>query len=62
MEAIDGPVVILDREQFVDQPRDYIRAKGQPSRSVMLLLPLEPSPLEKRLMTENVRRRPNLTE
>jgi hypothetical protein len=57
-----GGVIPAQREQLIYQARNNIRAKRKPRRRVLLLLPLEPSALEEWLMTENVRRRPNLTE
>jgi hypothetical protein len=61
-EAVDAAVVILYREQLIYKSSNDIGAKRKSRRPVVLLLPLEPSALEKWLMTENVRRRPNLTE
>src|SRR3970282_1465895 len=55
-------VVVLQRQQLVDQARDHVRAERKPCRPLTLLLALDPGTLEERLVGESSRRCPDLTE
>jgi hypothetical protein len=62
MKALHCGGILIQRQETIDETRHHVRAQGQASRPVVLLLSLEPGPLEKRFMPKDVGRRTYLTE
>jgi hypothetical protein len=54
MEALHCGGILIQGQETVDETRHDVSAQSQASRPVVLLLPLEPGPLEKRFMAKNV--------
>jgi hypothetical protein len=49
-----GLGIVLQKPQPVDQPRDHVPAQGKAGGRVAFLLPLQPSPFEKRLVCKDI--------
>ncbi len=50
------------REQSIHQPRDDVRTQRQPRRLLTVVLALDPRPLQKRSMRQDICGRPELVE
>jgi hypothetical protein len=53
-EPLDNGRILIQSQQPVNETRYDVGAKRQASRDIVLLLSLEPSPLEEWLMAEHV--------